>query len=137
MTVTLLPNIEGLVNAFLQSQPDMTAIIGTRAVTCVPRNPTFPLIRTTQFDDVKVTQRPLWVATFSLQFDCWADNDYDAWRTATTAQAVLASGLEGVHSRGVVNGVTFGGLRNVPDVDYDPAKPRRIFTAYITAHPLP
>lgn len=136
VTVTLLPNMEGLVNAFLAANSDIKALVGdpARVVTVVPKNPSFPLIRTTQFDDVKVTQRPLWVGTFSLQFDCWADNEYDAWRTAATAQAVLA-GIEGVHSRGVVNGIRFGGLRNLPDVDYEPAKARRIFTAFITGHP--
>lgn len=137
MSVTLLPNIEALVSTFLQDDTDMVAVIDGRCYTVIPDDKTFPLVRVTQFDDIKVTQHPQWVVTSILQIEAWGDTQWDAWRTAATAQAVLAARLEGVHSRGVVTGVRFGGMRNVPDPDFSPAKPRRLFTTQVTAHPLP
>jgi hypothetical protein len=137
MAVVLLPNVEGLVSTFLQDDPDQQLVTGDRCYTALPKDKTYPLLRVTQIDDQKVTQRPLWVVTTLLQVEAWGDNQWDAWRAAATAQSVLAARLEGVHSRGVVTGVRFSGLRNVPDPDFTPAKPRRIFTCQVTAHPLP
>lgn len=131
----LLPNVEKLVSSFLQADFDMVILVEGRVYTAIPNTPTFPLVRVTQFDDVKVTQRPLWVAQFILQIEAWGGSNYDAWRIAATTQSVLAERLEGVHSDGTVCGITFGSLRNSPDVSFSPAKPRRLFTAQITAHP--
>lgn len=134
--VVTLPDLEGLVSTFLQDDPTMAELIAGRCYTVVPEAKTFPLMRVTLIDDVKITQRPLWIVTGLLQLDSWGNTAWDATRTARTAQGVLAERLEGIHSRGIVNGVRFGGLRNVPDPDYTPAKHRRIFTAEVTAHPL-
>lgn len=135
----MLPNVEKLVSTFLQTDTDMIAVgtpaLAGRVYTAIPNSPTFPLVRVTQFDDIKITQRPLWVVQVNLQIEAWGGSNYDAWHIAATAQSVLAERLVGVHTDGVVCGVQFGSLRNAPDTDYQPAKPRRIFTAQITAHP--
>lgn len=137
MTVTMLPNLEGLVSIFLQHDADMAAITGDRWYTVIPADKTYPLGRVTLIGDTKVTQRPLWVVTGLLQLETWGATQWDATRAALTAQAVLAERLEGVHDYGVINGVRFGPMRNVPDPEFSPAKPRRILTVQVTAHPAP
>lgn len=135
MAVDLLPNVEALVSTFLQDDVDTIPLIDGRCYTSIPADKTYPLMRVTQFDDEKVTQRPLWVVKVTLQVEAWGGSNHDAWLVAATAQGALAARLPGVHSRGVVTDVKFGGMRNVPDTDFTPAKPRRVFTARVTAHP--
>jgi hypothetical protein len=137
MTVTILPNVESLVSVFLAADPDMAAITGNRWYTDIPTAKTYPLGRVTLAADTKVTQRPLWLVTAVLQIETWGGSQWDATIAALTAQAVLAERLEGIHERGIVTGVRFGPMRNVPDTEFTPAKPRRIFTAQVTAHPTP
>lgn len=135
MTVTLMPNMEALVSAFLRAQSEITALCGDRVYTAVPGNATYPLVRVTQFDDVKVTQRPLWVVRTSVQVEAYGGSKADAFGLASTAQSCIAERIEGVHTGGTVAGVTFGSLRDLPDDSFDPAKPRFLFSAYIIAHP--
>lgn len=136
MPVTLLPQLEALVSTFLQTDADMVPLINGRCWTILPDIKEYPIMRVRQFDDIHITQRPLWLVTAVLQIEAWADTDYAAWEAASTAMGVLAARLEGVHSRGVVTGVRFGGMRNAPDPEFKKAKPRRIFTAQVTGHPL-
>lgn len=136
MTVVLLPEVEGLVRTFLEGRTEMVALVGSRVYTALPKDVVFPAVRVTQFDDIKITQRPLWVVRSSMQVEAWGGTKAQAFTAAATAQACLADGLEGVHVRGVVTGVTFGAMRDLPDVAYSPAKPRWLFTAYVTSHPV-
>lgn len=135
MVVTLLPNVEAMVSTFLQAQPEMTALVGARTYTAIPGEPVYPLVRVTQFDDVKVTQRPLWVARFSVQIEGFGGSKIEAWRACATAQAVLAERFLGAQTGGVVCDVGFGSMRDLPDSTFTPAKPRFLTTAYVTAHP--
>lgn len=134
-TVVILPELEGLVAIFLQNDPTISAELDGRVYTSVPADKVWPLARVVLVDDVKVTQRPLWLVTASMQIDVWGGSNWDATRIARTMQGVLAARLVGVHDRGVVTGVSFGAMRNAPDPEFTPAKPRRIFTVNVTAHP--
>lgn len=135
MTVTLLPNVEAIVSKFLAAQPEVTALLSTRIYTALPKDVGYPAARVTQFDDLKITQRPLWVARGSLQIEVWGGTKAQAYTAAATAQAVIAERIEGVHADGVVTGVTFGAMRDFPDDTFSPAKPRWIFTVFPTVHP--
>lgn len=142
--VVILPDVESLVSTFLQRDPDVKAKVGTftsgadqlaRVYTALPEAPVFPAVRVTLIDETKVTDNPLWVVTAFLQIEAWGGSQWEASEALRTVQGVMAARLKGVHTRGTVSGVRFGGMRNVPDPDYAPAKPRRIVTAQVTAHP--
>lgn len=136
MTVELLPNLEAIVSAFLRQQPEITALIGDRVYTAIPGGAVYPLVRVNQFDDVKVTQRPLRVVRGSIQIEAWGGSKVEAYLILSTAVACLSGRLEGVQPGGeVVSNVDFGGMRDVPDTNFSPAKPRWLTSAYITAHP--
>lgn len=135
MVVALLPNVEAMVSAFLRAQPEIVAAVADRVFTAIPGDPVYPLIRVTQFDDIKITQRPLWVARSSIQIEGFGGSKDDAWRACATAQAVLGERFLGAQSGGVVCDVGWGSLRDIPDVTFTPAKPRFLTTAYITVHP--
>ncbi len=135
MSIALLPNVEALVSAFLRGRSEITALIDDRVYTVLPKGVVFPTLRLAQYDDALVTQRPLWVATSFLQLDAFGGTKADAYTLAATARAVMAAYLPGTHAGGVVTDVRFSGMRDEPDADYEPAKPRWLFTAEITVHP--
>lgn len=135
MTVQLLPNVEAIVSTFLQAQPEMVALIGTRTYTAIPGSPTYPLCRVTQYDDTKVTDRPLWVVRCSIQIEGFGGSKAEAYAVVATAEACIAERLEGAHAGGTITGITWGSKRDLPDSTFSPAKPRWLTTAFITAHP--
>lgn len=135
MTVQTLPNVEAMVSTFLQAQAEMIALIGTRTYTAIPASPTYPLCRVTQFDELKVTHRPLWVARASIQIEGFGGSKAEAFNVVSTAEACIAERFEGARSGGVVTGITWGSKRDLPDPTFSPAKPRFLATAYITIHP--
>lgn len=138
MTVTLLPDTEALVAAFLRDHEDVdTAWYGGT----VPkdRTPSFPVGRVSAAPGgVAVTSLPLWVAKSLLYFDCWAATRDAAYDEAVAAMGALEQ-LPGAHDLGVVTAVTFTLLPAwEPDASMgDPAKPRWRFAAYVTVHPSP
>lgn len=134
-TLVILPNVEALISAFFRTQPELVALVDDRVYTELPKSPTFPAMRVTQYDDITVTDMPLWVIAAQIQVDSWGGSKHDAWLTASTARGLLSSRLSGEHTLGTVSGVRFGGMRDEPDTDYEPAKPRFYFTASVFAHP--
>lgn len=135
MTVQLLPNMEAMVSTFLQVQPELVALVAGRTYTAIPGDAVYPLVRVTQFDDVKVTQRPLWVARFSVQVEAFGGSKAQAWQACATAQALLSERFVGQQTGGVICDVGFGSMRDLPDATFSPSKPRFLTTAYVTAHP--
>lgn len=135
--IVTLPNVEKLVSIFLQADADVQALVEQRTYTAIPSNATYPLVRVNQYDEINVTQEPLWVVNAVLQVEAFGGSNTDAVNIARTVQAVLADRLIGVHDDGVVTGVRCSGLRNDPDREFSPWKPRRIFRCQVTAHPRP
>ena len=136
MTVTLLPNVEALVSEFLRGQSEVAALCSDRVYTALPVGVEFPAVRVVQFDAEFGTHQPLWVVAPLLQIDAWGGTKAEAYTLAATCMAVMAERLEGGHARGVVSGVRFSGWSDMPDTDYQPARPRFFFTAQPTCHPL-
>lgn len=135
MTVQLLPNVEALVSKFLQGAPEMIALIDDRTYTALPAAAVYPLCRVNLFGDVKITQRPLWVARAMVQIEGFGGSKAQAFSIAATAQSCIAERLEGTHAEGTVCGVEWGPMRDLPDTTFPTAKPRFITTAYVTVHP--
>lgn len=135
MTVTLSPNVEALVSAFLRSRSEMTALIAQRVYTALPADVVYPAVRVTQLDDIPVTTRPLHLVSALVQVEAWGGSKSEAWNAAATARALLDELVEGVHTQGVVTGTRVGSLRDEPDITFTPAKPRWLFTCELFCHP--
>jgi Protein of unknown function (DUF3168) len=135
MTLTLLPNAEALVSEFLRDQAEVVALVSDRVYTALPFGVEFPAVRVVQYDTEFGTHQPLWVAAPLLQIDCWGGTKAQAWTLAATCMAALSERIEGGHTHGVVSGVRFSSWTDMPDTDYEPARPRFFFTAQLTVHP--
>lgn len=126
----MLPNIEGLVSAFLRADDDVVAEVSDRVYTSLPKDPTYPCVRLTRIGGATFMEglyefdRPL------VQFDVWGGPKATAWRVAETVREAIATRLAGRHEDGLVYGgvsLTTGALRYLPDEVFDPAKPRYTF----------
>lgn len=139
LDVILPPNMEALVSAFLRDQDEIADLIGDHVYTALPKPKAgadlYPLIRVTLLID-EPTGSPLWAIGYDMQIEAFGGSKDDAWRLAATARALLDQRLTGIHPEGVVNGVTNGGMVNLPDDSFSPAKPRYLFTSTVHAHPV-
>jgi hypothetical protein len=137
LTVQLLPDVEKLVIQFLLDQAEVTDICDTEIYSVLPKEKDWPALRVTRFGGVPVLQRPLYLDAATLQIDAFGGPKRQAWLLAETCRAVMADRLPGSHDEGQVTNVAFGALAYVPDVTFEPAKPRYLFTVTVTVHPLP
>lgn len=136
--LTLPVNMEALVSAFLRDQPEMQDLVDDRTYTVIPK-PTpgetlYPLCRVNLIMD-EPHPGPLWGIAYDVEVEGFGGSKADAWRITSTARALISERLTGVHPEGVVNGVTNGGMLDLPDESFTPAKPRWLFTSTIHAHP--
>ncbi len=133
--LALPPNVEALVSAFLRDQVEISDIVDDRVYTAVPSNATYPLMRVTVLDSIPHTG-PSWGGAYFVQIEAFGGSKGEAWRAAATAIATMSARIVGTHPEGVVNGVTSSGIRDVPDEDHEPNKPRFLFTATLYARPV-
>jgi hypothetical protein len=139
----LTPNVEAIVVQFLRDQPELSDIVGERIYTTLPTACEFPAIRVTLFYERSVTDIPHWVTAHDIQVDSFGGPKTTAWEAAETARACLSQRFIGEHGytvgartvSGTVTDVRCWGLRDLPDTEWEPAKPRFMFTATITVHP--
>lgn len=132
------PNMEALVSAFLRDQPEIVDDIADRVYTSIPKPSTpsvYPCVRVTQLLD-QPTGSPLWAVAFTIQVEAFGGSKAEAWRIASNCRAAIDVRLVGEYALGVVNGSTPGALLDLPDEDFDPAKPRWLFTSTIYGRPL-
>ena len=130
----LAPDVTALVSQYLRSRSELTDMVGQRVYTVIPNNPTWPLVRLTQFDSIDYTVA--WLDGAVVQVDAFGGGIDMASDIGRTARALLHE-MYGTHDEGVVTGVRTSGWRYQPDATFDPAKPCYLFTAVIAAHPLP
>lgn len=132
----LTPNVEALVSAFLRDQAEVTDLVDDRVYTALPKGTVWPAVRVTQITDAPTTQ-PLWGRAVSIQVEAWGGSKDDARRIAATCQAAIDARIVGVHDGyGVVNGTEPTTIFDLPDEDFEPAKPRWIVTCTIYTRPL-
>lgn len=133
--IVLLPDIERLYSSFLRAQPEVEALVVDRVYTVLPAEKEWPLVRVTRVAGAPVRPRPLYLDAPLVQVEAFGGSKRLAWQIAETCRAVTAGRLVGVHADGVVTNVDWGALVDSPDVEFDPPKPRLLFTATITVHP--
>ena len=137
MSLILPPNMEALVSAFLRDQDEVTALVGDRVYTALPKAITWPAVRVTQIIDAPTSGSPLWGIAYSMQVESWGGSKDEAWRIAATCRAAIDARITGVHEgHGVVNGSEPSSMFDLPDEDFEPAKPRWIVTCTIYGRPL-
>lgn len=130
------PNVEALLSTFLRDQQELIDLVDDRIYTVIPKLATYPLVRVQQIIDVPAGS-PLWAIASTLQVDAWGGSKADAFRISNTARALIDSRLSGEYDGyGVVNGTTAGSAMDLPDEDFDPAKPRWIFSCTIYVRPI-
>lgn len=137
------PNIEILLVAHLAADPAVAAIAGARVGTRTPRQTTTPWVRVILLDDrAEPSSRALHLVHADVQVDCYPGSDRsiehdDAHDLAKAVRAALHAMPDTVHDGAVVTGVTPGGVRRLPDIDFEPARERYVVTATIHAHTAP
>lgn len=137
----LAPNVEALLSSFLRDQPEIVALIpdddsGARVYTSIPKDAVYPLARVVLLSDAKITNQPLWLVASFVQVDAFGGTKAQAFTLAATIQALFDTRLTGVHPGGVVTGVDHGILGDLPDEEYEPAKPRFLVTSTIYNRPV-
>lgn len=136
----MLPDAEALTGTYLRAHPSVAALVGARVVGDTPRNTDTAWVRLTQIDGGPlVTSRAHHVGIAWVQVDCYAGADAtggheEASVLARTVQAALATMNEATHTGAVVAGVKIAGTHRQPDLDFQPARERFLFTAEITLH---
>jgi hypothetical protein len=135
--LVILPNMEAVVSQFYRDQPEVVDLIGDRVWTAIPKGAgPEPLARVLLLGDAKVTSRPLWVARFVIQTEAYGGTKAQAHELGRTLEGVLHARAIGVQDTAVIVGVDGGSFLDLPDEEYEPARPRFLFTSTITAHPL-
>jgi hypothetical protein len=135
--LVILPNMEAVLSQFYRDQPEVEALVGDRVYTAIPKGAGgAPLVRVTLIGDEKVTSRPLWIARFVIQTEAYGGTKAQAHELARTLEGVLHARAIGVQDLAVIVGVDGGAMIDLPDEEYEPARPRFLFTSTITAHPL-
>lgn len=134
--LTIMPNMEAVVSAFLRDQPEVVDLIADRVYTALPDRVEFPAVRVTQITDRKLTSRPLWISEFVMQIEAFGGSKAQASTLARTCEGVIAARMVGTLDGAVIAGVDPGGLEDIPDDEYEPARPRFLFVSTITARPV-
>ena len=131
----ILPNAEGVLIAFLKSDPDVAPLLGDRVYSALPATKTWPAARVTRYAGAPVFQQPVELDRAEIQVDVWATSKQSAWQIAATMRAAVAARLPGVWPLGVVTGVDLGQFTYDADETYDPALPRYITDLTVYARP--
>lgn len=129
---------EALVIAELLATDAVTAIVGERISTDHPDSHGEPWVKVTQLDvsaDPNASFDRL--VTYLIQLDCYAGADGGSPQASTLARTVRAAiwAMSGQRDGAVVSMAKAWGLANIPDTDLEPARPRYLVTASVTAHP--
>lgn len=134
-----LVDVEALVSAYLRAQSELTALVGQRVYTALPKDVTFPCVRLVRIGGAPVMSRPLYVDAARLQVDVFGGSKATAFDTIDVVREELAKMVDEdpVQPEGVVCGVKFGPLAYLPDESYEPAKPRYTQDVVVTVRPVP
>lgn len=136
----MLPDAEAITGTYLRADAAVAALVGSRVMGDTPRDTSTAWVRLTQIDGAPIaTSRAHHVATAWVQVDCYAGDSatgghQEASVLARTVQQSLSSMNAATHTGAVVAGVKIAGTHRQPDLDFQPARERFLFTAEITLH---
>jgi hypothetical protein len=138
-TITVYPDVEGAVKAWLPTVPEVAAMIGDRVFFSVPDVPTWPLVVVTQVafgpDGTETPTSTPW-----LQFDCWAEPTPSATKLrkkqASDLALVVCGALDSLRCGTVVNSTRFlwaRALSSLPEPNPATNQARYVVTAEVSA----
>lgn len=137
--MTLLPDVERIVSAYLRSLTAITDLVSDRVFTELPKREAdrvFPLVRVSRIGGGP-TGAPHFLDRALVSCDVWGGTKYEARLIAATIIGALDE-IEGytLHG-GYATGASPGSLRYLPDDTFSPAKPRYIADAVVLFRPTP
>jgi hypothetical protein len=129
-------DVERLLSSWLRARDDIIALVDDRVVTEVPNRAIFPFVKLTLITGSPVYSRPLFLDESYIQIDAYGGPKVQARLIIDTIRQALADEFTGSHPGvGVVTSVRFGDLSYIPDVGYEPPKPRYLCLTSIYTHP--
>lgn len=128
---------ERLLSAFLRAQTTITELVSDRVYTDLPSRATFPLIRLTLIGGEPPYSVPLHLDRAYLQIDCYGGPKFLARQIVDVVRDLMAAETFRTYhdDLGVVSDVEFGQLAYLPDVTFDPPKPRYMAEVTLLTHP--
>jgi len=136
-----MANAELLVSAFFRADPDVLAAQGDATFTVLPSGfKDWPATVVTRVGGTPAFSDPLWIDQPLIQVSCYGGSKSTAYDVAETQRAALAARdrlpftVAGVGRLDCV--LRFGGIRDVPDPSWDPARPRWIWEFTCQTRPI-
>ncbi|MFC0041008.1 tail completion protein gp17 [Actinomadura rayongensis] len=123
-----------IVAAFLREDSEVSALLGGRVYTVLPRDKAFPLARLTRFGGT-FTDSSAWLDRAELQLDIWADRQVQVSDAARCCVQALTQRLPGSRPGGVVTASRLATHAAELDPDYEPVKHRARLAVSVFAHP--
>ena len=139
MPITLLPNAELMLSAYLRSRTEITDLVGDRVYTELPRRDddrVFPLIRVSRIGGGP-TGSPLFLDRALVSFDVWGGTKSEAHQIAATVAAVVDGIANYSAHGGYATGSSPGSLRYVRDDSFEKPKPRYVLDVVVYFRPAP
>lgn len=129
-------DVEALVSKHLRAAPAVTALVGDRVYSAIPKRAEWPLVRLTRVGGGPVGT-PNVLDAGRIQVDAFGGSKAQARELAATVIGELVANLAGQHDGGesTVTAVRAGSLRSNPDPTFDPPKPR--YVAEVTVYVRP
>lgn len=127
MPTYTLPNLLGMVRAFLAAHADVSALVADRVhVLRMPPTPVFPLVLLSEVVESPLITRTDKLAVSDVQVECYGSSVTDE-RAARDLAAICHAALHDLDtyahpSAGVTSVSTLVGLQNVPDAQLDKAR---------------
>ena len=127
---------EALVSAHLRAASSVTALVGDRVYTAIPKRAEYPLVRLWRIGGGPTASPPVLDAA-RIQVDVYGGSKAQARELAATVLGELEANLVGVQAGGesTVTATRAGTLRFQPDTTYDPPKPRYIVDVQVYTRP--
>lgn len=135
--LTLLPDAEQVLSAWLREQPELVAILGDRVYTAFPAKSgegALAVIR--RYGGEPPVARPLVLDEALLQVDCYAAESSggkaQAYDVAAVIRALCSERTTGANGN---PSVRVGALRYVPDETFKPPRPRYVCDLTVFVRP--
>lgn len=137
MALSILPDAEKILSAYLRSRVELDPLVGDRIYTELPRlekDRVFPLVRITRIGGGSVSS-PSYLDRALFSFDVWGGTKKQARDIAAIIAAVLEEAANFASDDGYLAGTSPGSLRYIPDESFETRRPRYVLDAIVYLRP--
>jgi len=128
MALRIMANAEAIASAYLRSVPEVSALVGSRIYTVLPRKESdrvFPVVRISRIGGGP-TGSPAYLDRALLSVEVWGGSKSEAFTIASTIAGALDE-IDGYSTGdGYATGSSPGALRYIEDGDFEPPKARYV-----------